>query len=314
MAARQTSSTARRPRLRDAWPRPRHAEVSGITGTLVLSRPRSLPPACPISQARPAHMSIANGVLYFDDVAFSACDTGDVRRQRRVRRDPITLDMTITGVPGLRPFSVLSPQLSVDGIATLNVHLTGAVAEPRGSPAGLTSNWRARAARSAGDCLGHLRARSVRRRPHLDPRLLRLGERRLPRCQRPESALDGLQVTGGEIAIQARGVAIEYPENVDTEIDALLTFVPAHGDIATPTAARRRPGAARRLSRHGEPAAPWSPSTAAPAPPADTSHYIDAMRLDIASRPRTTWSSTTTTAASRPAPSLRLAGTVAGRA
>ena len=45
--------------------------------------------------------------------------------------DPITLDMTITGVPGLWLFSVLSPQLSVDGIATLNVYLTGPAERPR---------------------------------------------------------------------------------------------------------------------------------------------------------------------------------------
>ena len=44
---------------------------------------------------------------------------------------------------------------------------------------------RARAARSAGDCLGHLRPDPVRGRPHLDPGLLRLGERRQPRRQRP---------------------------------------------------------------------------------------------------------------------------------
>ena len=48
------------------------AEVSGITGTLVLSEASLTAAGVPISQARPAHMSIANGVLYFDDVAFSA--------------------------------------------------------------------------------------------------------------------------------------------------------------------------------------------------------------------------------------------------
>ena len=113
------------------------AEVSGVTGTLVLSEASLTAAGVPISQARPADMSIANGVLYFDDVAFSAGEP--VMFGRSVAfGDPITLDMTITGVPGLRPFSVLSPQLSVDGIATLNVYLTGP-ASVRGSPAASTS-------------------------------------------------------------------------------------------------------------------------------------------------------------------------------
>ena len=48
------------------------ANVSGITGTLVLTEASITAAGVPMSQARPAHMSIAQGVLYFDDVAFSA--------------------------------------------------------------------------------------------------------------------------------------------------------------------------------------------------------------------------------------------------
>ena len=82
-------------------------------------------------------MSIAKGVLCFDDVAFSAGEPvmfgGSV-----AFGETMALDVTMTGTPGLRPFSVLSPQMAVDGIATLDVYLTG-TAERRGSPAGSTS-------------------------------------------------------------------------------------------------------------------------------------------------------------------------------
>ena len=88
-------------------------------------------------------------------------------------------------------------------------------------------------------------------------------------------------MTGGEIAFQARGVAIEYPENVDTEIDALLTFVPAQGDVATPML--RGDVRVLRGAYRGTVSLPALVAfNRAPAPPADTSDYLDAMRLDIA--------------------------------
>ena len=202
VAARPTWSTAStlgsRRRSGSTWPR---AEVSGITGTLVLAEASLTAAGVPISQARPAHMSIANGVLYFDDVAFSAGEPvmfgGSV-----AFGDPITLDMTITGMPGLRPLSVLSPQLSRGRHRHARTcYLTGAGRAAADHRPDRHRRRRDRAARSAGDCLGHLRPDPVRGRPH----------RRSPGFYGSVNggsldasgrvSIDGLQVTGGEIDV-----------------------------------------------------------------------------------------------------------------
>ena len=67
---------------------------------------------------------------------------------------------------------------------------------------------------------------------------------------------------------------------MDTEIDALLTFVPAQGDVATPLL--RGDVRVLRGAYRGTVSLPALVAfNRAPAPPADTSDYIDAMRLDI---------------------------------
>ena len=102
------------------------ANVRDITGTLVLDEAAVTAAGVPITQARPGRMSIAGGVLHFDDIAFSAGEPVVVGGSVTFG-ETTTLDVTLTGTPGLRPFSVLSPQLSVDGIATLDRagHRTG---------------------------------------------------------------------------------------------------------------------------------------------------------------------------------------------
>ena len=91
--------------------------------------------------------------------------------------------------------------------------------------------------------------------------------------------VDGLQVTGGEMTFQARGVAVEYPENVDSEIDALLTFVPAQGE--SPPMLRGDVRVLRGAYRATVSLPALVAFNRAPAPPAETSDYIDSMRLDI---------------------------------
>ena len=49
-----------------------------------------------------------------------------------------------------------------------------------------------------------------------------------------EIGLRGLTVSGGEVTVQARGVAVEYPDDVDSEVDALLVFVPPTGGVGAP--------------------------------------------------------------------------------
>ena len=138
MAARGHGQQARRSRVGDAGLDLASADVDGIRGTLVLDEASVTASGVPISQDAPGRMSIAKGVLRFDDVSFSAGQPvvlgGSV-----AFGETTSLDVTLTGMPGLRPFSVLSPQLAVDGIATLDLRVTGPVADRRGSPAGSIS-------------------------------------------------------------------------------------------------------------------------------------------------------------------------------
>ena len=231
------------------------ANVSGITGTLVLTEASITAAGVPMSQARPAHMSIAQGVLYFDDVAFSAAGEPVMFGGSVAFGDPITLDMTITGTPGLRPFSVLSPQLSVDGLATLNVYLTGPAERPRVT---------GRIDIESGELV--LRDPRVIATDIAGPILFEGDGVSIPGFYGSVNGgsldasgritIDGLQATGGEIAVQARGVAIEYAgkRGHRDRRPADLRAGPRQRRHADP--ARRRPGAAPRLSRHGEPAGP----------------------------------------------------------
>ena len=149
------------------------ADVDGITGTLVLDEATVTAAGVPISQAHPARMSIAKGVLRFDDVAFSAGQPVVIGGSVAFG-DATTLDLTLTGTPGLRPFSVLSPQLSVDGIATLDLRITGTTEAPRVNGRVDLEAVEDRDARPARDRLGHHRPDSLRRRPGGDVRAQRL--------------------------------------------------------------------------------------------------------------------------------------------
>ncbi len=256
------------------------AEVSGISGTLVLDEASLTAAGVPITQARPAHMSIAQGVLYFDDVAFSAGDPvmfgGSI-----ASGDPITLDMTITGTPSLRPLSVLSPQLSVDGQATFDLVPDRPGRHRRGSPAASTS-------RKASSCCA-IRGSSPRTSPgrfcsRATASRFRASTGSMNGGSLDASGrvtLDGLAVTGGEIAFQARGVAVEYPEDVDSEIDALLTLIPGQGDVGAPLL-RGDVRVLRGAYRATVSLPALVAFNRAPVAADDASAYLDALRLDIA--------------------------------
>jgi outer membrane protein assembly factor BamA/autotransporter translocation and assembly factor TamB len=201
----------------------------GLRGTLVLDDAALTAAGVPITQVRPARMSIAAGTLRFDDVAFSA-GTPVVIGGTVSFRDDTVLDVTLTGTPGLRPFSVLSPSMAVDGAATLDLRITGTPLAPlvngridlddaeivMRDPRVIASDISGPIV-LAGDrvTLGNLTG------------FLNGGDFEASGTAR----VLGVDVATGEFTLQARGVAVEYPTNVDSEIDALLQFAPG----ATPT-------------------------------------------------------------------------------
>jgi hypothetical protein len=87
----------------------------------------------------------------------------------------------------------------------------------------------------------------------------------------------GVEVVGGEATIQMRGVAVEYPRNVDSEVDALLTFLPGdrpllRGDVRVLRGAYRATISLPALVAFNATAA--APLVVAPS-------YLDRLRLDV---------------------------------
>ena len=201
------------------------AALTGIIGTLVLDEASVTAAGVPMSQARPSYLSIAGGVLTFDDVEFGA--GVPVRVGGNVTfGDETALNVWLTGTPGLRPLSVLTPQLSVDGAAVLDLWITGTPAAPRidGTVELDDAEVVMRDPRViASDISGPIVFQGDRLSLSGLKGFLNGGDLEASGSVR----FSGVDAMTGEIVLQARGVAVEYPENVDSEIDALLTYVVA---------------------------------------------------------------------------------------
>ncbi len=256
--------------------------VDGLHGTLVLDEASVTAAGVPIAQARPARMSISGGTLIFEDVAFSA-GTPVVISGTITAGETTTLAVTITGTPGLRPLSVLSPSIALDGAAKVDVYIGGTPQAPRvqgridlddaevvmRNPQVIASDISGpivfegdsvRLGDQSGDIQGFLNGGDFQ-----------VGGR---------AQVLGVDVARGQFIFQARGVAVEYPSNVDSEMDALLTFTPGPGapsltgDVRVQRASYR---AAISL-----PALLTLTQTRAVATQQAAPTYADRVRLDIA--------------------------------
>ena len=202
-------------------------DLDGVRGTLVLDEASVTAAGVPISQAHPGRMSIANHVLRFDDVEFSG-GVPVVVGGHVTFGDATALNVTIKGTPGLRPFSVLSPQVSTDGTAIVDLTVTGTPAAPRftgrvdlDDAEVVMRDPRVIASDITGLILFEGDRISI---PGLRGVMNGGGLQASGAVQ-----LRGADVVSGELTFQARGVAVEYPKSVDSEIDAQLVFAPGPG-------------------------------------------------------------------------------------
>ncbi len=228
------------------------AEVSGISGTLVLDRSvahrrrRADHPSPP-----GAHVDRPGRPL-FRRRGVRRRRPGDVRRQHRLRRpdharhddhrhaQPASALRALAAALGGRPGHV-QPLPDRPGRIAAD-HRTHR-----------RRRRRVRAARSARHRLEHLRADSVRRRPHLDSGHLRLDERREPRCQRAGHA----RRPGGDRrrdCVPGPRRRRRVPGGRGHRDRRAADVDPRPGRRRRADAARRRPGPARRLPWHREPA------------------------------------------------------------
>ena len=253
------------------------ATLDGLRGALVLDQLEVTAAGVPIAQSHPSKFGIAGRTVTFDDVTFSA-GTPVVFGGRVTMLDEPTFDLTVTGTPGLRPFSVLSPALSVDGAATVDLHVTGTAAAPRvdGRVDLDDAEVVLREPRViASDISGPIVFAGDRVTVNGVKGFINGGDFELSGGAR----VLGVDVMSGQITAQVRGVALEYPVNVDSEIDAILTFTPGpgqpllSGDVRVQRAAYRAAISLPALLAMGQtrPAAtPTAPS------------YSEQVRLDVA--------------------------------
>lgn len=249
-------------------------DVGGVSGTFVLDEAAVTAAGVPIAQERPARLSIADGTLTFDDVEFSAGSPVRIGGTVTMREDT-ELNLAISGTPGLRPFSVLSPDIAVDGAATVDLKITG-------TPSALAVDGRV----DLDD------AEIVMRDPQviasdINGAVLFQGDRVTLSDVRGflnggdleasgSARVLGVDVATGEFTFQARSVAVEYPKNVDSEIDAILSFQPGaepllRGDVRVRRGAYRATISVPALVAFN----------ATRTTPVQQPGYLDRLRLDL---------------------------------
>lgn len=252
--------------------------LDGLRGALLFDQLEVTAAGVPIAQSHPSKLGISGRTITFDDVTFSA-GTPVVFGGRVTMLEVPTFDVTVTGTPGLRPFSVLSPSMSVDGAATVDLHVTGTTAAPRvegrvelDDAEVVMRNPRV----IASDISGPIVFDGDRVSVNGVKGFINGGDFELAGGAR----VLGVDVMSGQITAQVRGVALEYPVNVDSEIDAILTFAPGpgqpllSGDVRVQRAAYRAAISLPALLAMGQ--------TRPTATQAAAASYPERVRLDVA--------------------------------
>ncbi|MEZ5291525.1 MAG: translocation/assembly module TamB domain-containing protein [Vicinamibacterales bacterium] len=202
--------------------------LAGVRGTLVLDEAAGTAAGVPVAQVRPARLSIDGGSLSFDDVAFNIGAPVTVAGTVTVA-ETTALDLRVSGRPLLRPFSVLAPSTAFDGAAIVDLAVGGTTAAPRVT--GRIELDQAEASLRdpvvlASGTTGALVFDGDTVRAENVHGSLNGGDFELGGAAR----VLGVEEPTGQFVLQVRGVAVEYPANVNSEVDALLTFVPGPGE------------------------------------------------------------------------------------
>ncbi|MGE3468863.1 MAG: translocation/assembly module TamB domain-containing protein [Vicinamibacterales bacterium] len=206
----------------------RALSVAGLRGTLVLDEAAATAAGVPVAQVRPSRLSMDGGTLSFDDVAFNIGAPVTVAGTVTVA-EATTLALRVTGRPQLRPFSVLATNTALDGSAIVDLAIGGTTAAPLVT--GRVEFDQAEASLRdpvvlASGTTGALVFDGERVRAENIHGSLNGGDFDLGGTVR----VLGVEEPTGQLTLQMRGVAVEYPANVNSEVDALLTFVPGPGE------------------------------------------------------------------------------------
>ena len=199
-------------------------DLAAIDGALTLDSASFTAAGVPVAPQRPSRLTLRQGRLTLDDVAWTAAGapvemSGGINL---AEGDP-SLDLVMKGLADLRVLSAFMPTIGFNGSAALDARITGTLSAPL-LGGRITIEGGEIAIASPRFVLSDVAGTIV-----LDGQTIRL-DHVTGTANGGAATIDGsLQIVGqtlagGTITAQAIGMALEFPEGLRTEADALLTF------------------------------------------------------------------------------------------
>jgi len=254
-------------------------ELTAIDGQLVLDSAKFTFSGIPVEQQRPSRFEFSNGSVAMADVSWlvAANPLALGGSLGFAAADP-PLNLSLEGLVDLRVLSALTSTVAFDGNANINTLIQGTVAHPRFNGR-LTLDAAEIAVADPRLVLSELNGPIV-----LDGQLAMFeGVRGLANggnlALDGALSFDGLTLAGGELNIQAQGVALELPRGLRSELDALVSFRPdprapsLTGDVRIVQGAYTETITIAALARQA--ALPVTPATT-------VAPYLDRLQLNLA--------------------------------
>ena len=200
--------------------------LAAVDGSLVLDAATFTFSGIPVAQQRPSRVELANGNLAIADATWSVAEnTIQFGGSVGIAADDPPLNLSVKGLVDLRILSALVSAVAFDGTANVNTLIEGSLSRPLLDGRIELDNAEVAVAEPRV-VLSELTGPIV-----LDGQLAVFdGVRGL--ANGGALALDGtiefegMTLSGGELNIQAQGVALELPRGLRSELDALVAFRP----------------------------------------------------------------------------------------
>ena len=200
--------------------------LAAIDGSLVLDAAKFTFSGIPVAQQRPSRVELAKGNLSIADATWLVAENSiQFAGSIGIAADDPPLNLSVKGLVDLRVLSALVSAVAFDGTANVNTLIEGTVSRPLLDGRIVLDNAEVAVAEPRV-VLSELTGPIV-----LDGQLAVFdGVRGL--ANGGALALDGtiefegMTLSGGELNIQAQGVALELPRGLRSELDALVAFRP----------------------------------------------------------------------------------------
>lgn len=177
-----------------------------------------------VAQVRPSVISVKDGVLSLDDMAWEAAgSTLTVGGRIDASGETPALDLSLAGVAVLRVLSAFAPEVAIDGTADVDVKVAGTFDAPALS-GGVTLKDVEVALSEPRFVISGLSGPIVLSGNRVELRGLTGSANDGLLTIDGGVVLEGTTIADGDFYVQASGVAVEFPEGLRSEIDALLTY------------------------------------------------------------------------------------------